>query len=217
MRWLRWGIVAVVGVFGLLIAAYSVLPVPWTPYQLSETRRLGGIEKEWVHLEYVSPYMARSAVAAEDANFCTHWGFDMDALRAAVADGARRGGSTISQQVVKNVFLWQGRSWIRKTLEALLTPVVELAWSKNRLLEIYLNVIEFDDGIFGVQAASRHYFDLDAADLDARQAARLAAILPNPKQRSATQPSASVRNRAARIADGAATIKRDGRAACFSE
>lgn len=216
-RWVRRGVLAVLVALGLLIGAYAVLPVPWTPYQIAETRRLGGIDKEWVSLQYVSPFMARSAVAAEDANYCTHWGFDMDALRAAVAEGARRGGSTIPQQVVKNVFLWQGRSWPRKALETLMTPVIELVWSKHRILEIYLNVIEFDEGVFGVQAASRHYFDVDAADLDRVQAARLAAILPNPKQRSASNPSASVRRRAAQIVDGAATIRRDGRAACFSE
>lgn len=216
-RWVRRGALAVLVLLALLIGAYVVLPVPWTPYQIAEARRLGGIEREWVSFEYISPHMARSAVAAEDANYCTHWGFDMAALRDAVAGGARRGGSTISQQTVKNVFLWQGRNWVRKAAEAILTPVIELAWSKQRILEIYLNVIEFDDGIFGIQAASRHYFDLDAADLNAVQAARLAAILPNPRERSASNPTPFLRRRAAQILDGAATIRRDGRAACFTD
>ncbi|MBE3638027.1 monofunctional biosynthetic peptidoglycan transglycosylase [Mangrovicoccus algicola] len=214
-RWVMRGVLGLVAAFALILAAYAVLPVPVTPYQISESRRLGGIEKEWVPVQYISPVMLRSVVAAEDANYCEHWGFDIAALRSAIAGGARRGGSTISQQTVKNVFLWQGRSWPRKALEAVVTPGAELVWSKRRLLEIYLNVIEFGDGIFGIQAASRHYFGLDAADLSAIQAARLAAILPDPKGRSAADPSPFVRRRAAQIRDGAETIRRDGRANCF--
>ncbi|WP_138467560.1 monofunctional biosynthetic peptidoglycan transglycosylase [Poseidonocella sp. HB161398] len=216
-RWLVRGILVILGLLALLIASFSVLPVPVTPYQLSESRRLGGIEQEWVPVQYISPVMLRSVVAAEDANYCEHWGFDIAALRTAIAGGAQRGGSTISQQTVKNVFLWQGRSWPRKALEALLTPVIELTWSKRRILEVYLNVIEFGEGIFGIQAASQHYFGLDAADLGPVQAARLSAILPDPKSRSADQPSSFVRRRAAQIRDGAATIQRDGRASCFEE
>ncbi len=129
--------------------------------------------------------MARSVVAAEDANFCLHWGFDMAAIRKAIDEGGNRGASTISQQVVKNVFLWHGRSWLRKAMEAAITPVVELVWSKRRILEVYLNVAEFDTGVFGVQAAAQHYFGVSAADLSAVQAARLAAVLPDPKGRDA--------------------------------
>ena len=121
-----------------------------------------------------NPVMARSLVAAEDANFCQHWGFDMAAIRDAIDGGGTRGASTLSQQTVKNVFLWHGRSWPRKALEAALTPVVELLWSKRRIVEVYLNVAEFDEGVFGVEAASRHYFGVSAADLSAVQAARLA-------------------------------------------
>ncbi|WP_172331322.1 monofunctional biosynthetic peptidoglycan transglycosylase [Mangrovicoccus sp. HB161399] len=216
-RWLVRGLLGLLAAVALMIGAYAVLPVPITPYQVSEARRLGGIEKEWVPVQYISPVMLRSVVAAEDANYCEHWGFDIAALRTAIAGGAQRGGSTISQQTVKNVFLWQGRSWPRKALEALLTPAAELVWSKRRLLEIYLNVIEFGDGIFGIQAASHHYFGLDAADLNAVQAARLAAILPDPKDRSADAPSSFVRRRAAQIVDGAETIRRDGRAGCFEK
>ncbi|MEM9344783.1 MAG: transglycosylase domain-containing protein, partial [Pseudomonadota bacterium] len=118
-------------------------------------------------------------------------------------------------QVVKNVYLWQGRSWLRKALEAVLTPAVELVWTKRRIVEVYLNVAEFDEGVFGVEAAARHYFGVSAADLSATQAARLAAILPDPKGRSASQPSQFVRKRSAQIVDGAATIRADGRAKCF--
>ncbi len=163
----------------------------------------------------VAPVMARAAVAAEDANFCLHWGLDISAIRAAMADGGRRGASTISQQTVKNVYLWQGRSWTRKSIEALVTPLVEAIWSKRRILEVYLNVAEFDDGVFGVEAAAAQYFGVGAAELTPVQAARLAAILPDPKGRSAARPSEFVRRRATSILDGAATIRRDGRADCF--
>jgi monofunctional biosynthetic peptidoglycan transglycosylase len=156
-------------------------------------------------------------VAAEDANFCLHWGFDMGAIRTAIAEGSGRGASTLSQQVVKNVWLWHGRNWGRKALEAMITPVMETAWPKRRVLEVYLNVAEFDEGVFGVEAAARHYFGLSAADLSPAQAARLAAVLPDPKGRSASRPTDALRRRAARIMDGAATIARDGRAACFED
>ncbi|MFV2051454.1 monofunctional biosynthetic peptidoglycan transglycosylase [Aliiroseovarius sp. YM-037] len=215
LKWLLRGGLAVVVSGFVLVALYSVINPPTTPYILSESRRLGGVEREWVAIEDISPYMARSVVAAEDANFCLHWGFDMSAIRDAFAAGARRGGSTISQQTVKNAYLWQGRSWTRKAMEAVLTPMVEAVWSKRRIVEVYLNVAEFGEGVFGVDAAARHYFKVGAADLTATQAARLAAILPNPKGRSASRPSPSTRNRAASIRDGAATIRADGRSACF--
>jgi monofunctional biosynthetic peptidoglycan transglycosylase len=139
----------------------------------------------------------------------------MAAIRDAIDRGGTRGASTISQQVVKNVDLWHGRNWLRKALEAGLTPAVELVWSKRRILEVYLNVAEFDRGVFGVEAAARHYFGVSAADLTPTQAARLAAILPDPKGRSASEPSQFVRRRAQSILSGAETIRGDGRAGCF--
>ncbi len=217
LRWLRRLVLATIGVMLTWISAYAFLDPPTTPYMLSEKARLGEIDHEWVPLSELSPHVAPAIVAAEDANFCTHWGFDMAAIRAAIADGGRRGGSTISQQMVKNVFLWQGRSWPRKALEALITPVVELIWTKQRILEVYLNVIEFDKGVFGIEAAARHYFDTGPESLTMRQAALLAAVLPNPKQRSASRPGKAMQERARRIADGAATIRADGRAACFQD
>jgi monofunctional biosynthetic peptidoglycan transglycosylase len=219
-RILRWtGRVAagIAGLFALLILLFSFLPPPINFYQLGERLRLGGIEKDWVAMEDIAPVMARSAVAAEDANFCLHWGFDMAAIREAVAQGSNRGASTISQQVVKNVFLWHGRSWLRKAMEGVLTPVVETVWSKRRILEVYLNVAEFGEGVFGVQAAARHHFGVDARDLTATQAARLAAVLPDPKRRSASRPSDFVRSRTRAIMSGAETIAADGRAGCFQE
>ena len=142
-------------------------------------------------------------------------GFDMAAIRAAIEAGGARGASTISQQTVKNVVLWQGRSWPRKALEAALTPYGELVWPKRRILELYLNVAEMGEGVFGAEAAARHWFDVPASELTAEQAALLAAILPSPKRRSASEPGARVRRRAEAIADGAALIARDGRADCF--
>jgi monofunctional biosynthetic peptidoglycan transglycosylase len=217
-RILRWtGRIAggLAAVFAVLILLFSFLPPPINLYQLGESARLGGILKDWVAMEEIAPVMARSAVAAEDANFCLHWGFDMAEIRRAVAQGGTRGASTLSQQVVKNVFLWHGRSWGRKALEAMITPVLELVWTKRRILVVYLNVAEFGEGVFGVEAAAQHHFGVSAADLTAAQAARLAAVLPDPKGRDAGKPSRSVRNRAASVADGAETIRVAGRAGCF--
>lgn len=214
-RWAVRGVVAVMSVLALAIALFALVDPPVTPYMMSERSRLGGIEHEWVSMDEIAPAMARSAVAAEDANFCLHWGLDLAAIRAAMDAGGTRGASTISQQVVKNVYLWHGRSWLRKALEAGMTPLVEAVWTKRRILEVYLNVAEFDEGVFGVEAAARHYFGVSAADLTDRQAALLAAVLPDPKGRSAARPSDFVSRRATQIADGAATIAADGRAACF--
>ncbi|GLT08737.1 monofunctional biosynthetic peptidoglycan transglycosylase [Sulfitobacter porphyrae] len=198
-----------------LVVLGAVINPPTTAYMFSESRRLGGVKQTWVSLDRMAPVMARSAVAAEDANFCQHWGFDMIAIRKAIAAGSNRGASTISQQTVKNVYLWHGRTWLRKAMEALITPVMEAVWSKRRIVEVYLNIAEFDEGVFGVEAAAQHYFGVPASDLSANQAARLAAILPAPKKRSAAKPSDYVLKRARQVRDGAATIRNDGRAACF--
>lgn len=214
-RWLWRSALAFAVFVALMIGLYAVVNPPVTPYMVAERLREGPVRHDWVPMERIAPVMARSVVAAEDANFCLHWGFDMDAIRDAIEAGGQRGASTIPQQTVKNVYLWHGRSWFRKATEAGLTPLVELVWSKQRILEVYLNVAEFDRGVFGVEAAARHHFGVSAANLTPTQAARLAAVLPDPKGRSATEPSRFVRSRAASIADGAATIAADGRAACF--
>lgn len=205
----------IAAVYAALILLFAVVPPPTNVYQMQERLRLGPLERDWVAWDEIAPVMARSVVAAEDANFCVHWGFDMAAIRAALDAGANRGASTISQQVVKNVFLWHGRSWLRKAMEGALTPAVELVWTKRRILHVYLNVAEFGPGVFGVQAAAQHHFGVDARDLTARQAARLAAILPDPKGRNPVRPGSFTQRRAAQIAEGAATIAADGRAACF--
>lgn len=215
LRWIGRGLAGIAAFYMLLILLFSFLPPPINLYQISESWRLGGISKDWVSWDDIAPVMGRSAVAAEDANFCLHWGFDVAAIRKAVDEGGARGASTISQQVVKNVFLWQGRSYVRKAMEALMTPIVELVWSKQRILEVYLNVAEFGDGVFGVQAAAQKNFGVDAKDLSALQAARLAAVLPNPKEYSADNPGSFVRKRTRSIMSGAETIAADGRANCF--
>ncbi len=197
------------------VGVYAILPPPTTPYILSEGLKNGSIRRTWVSVDDMAPVLLRSVVAAEDANFCLHWGFDMRQLRAAIADGGNRGASTLTQQTVKNVWLWHGRSWPRKALEATFTPIAELFWSKRRILEIYLNMAEFDTGVFGAEAAAQHHFGRRAADLTAIQAALLAAVLPNPKERQAVNPSSATQRRASAIADGAATIRRDGRSDCF--
>ena len=211
---LRAASVAFLVLVGLVLLLRWVDP-PTTHTIWSEQRRLGAVSREWVPLEAIAPGALRAVVAAEDANFCHHWGFDMAAIRAALEAGATRGASTISQQTVKNVFLWQGRSWTRKALETLLTPMVEVLWSKRRILEVYMNVAEFDEGVFGIAAASEHYFGLRPDALGAAQGARLAVLLPNPKGRDPAHLSPVLDSRARGVADGAATIAADGRAACF--
>ncbi|MBS9715342.1 monofunctional biosynthetic peptidoglycan transglycosylase [Pseudohalocynthiibacter aestuariivivens] len=215
---LKWGsraMLAMVGIAFLMVVLYALVNPPTTYFMWSEGRRLDSVKQEWVSYEDIPSHVVRSVVAAEDANFCQHWGFDMRAIRAALAEGSRRGASTISQQTVKNAYLWHGRSWLRKAMEAMLTPMVEAVWSKQRILEVYLNIAEFGEGVFGVEAAAQHYFRVGAKDLTTVQAARLAAVLPSPKTRSASNPSSSTRRRAAAIMDGAATIRADGRSACF--
>ena len=217
LRWITRAFFSLALAIVLTVGIYSIIPPPTTPYILSEAYRLDGVQRRWVPFDDIAPAAARSVVAAEDANFCLHWGFDMSQLRAAIAEGGDRGASTLTQQTVKNVWLWQGRSWLRKALEGLMTPVVEALWSKQRIVEVYLNVAEFDTGVFGIEAAARHHFGVSAADLSAEQAALLAAVLPNPKGRQAVNPSTSSKRRARAIADGAATIAADGRAKCFED
>lgn len=199
-----------------LTLAYRWVNPPITWLMLSERLRLGVTEREWVPLSTMSAYLPLSAVAAEDANFCLHWGLDVEGIRAAMADSQRlRGGSTISQQVAKNVFLWPARSWLRKGLEAGFTVLIEALWSKRRILEVYLNVAEFDEGVFGVEAAAQRYWGTSAADLGPQRSARLMAVLPDPKRRSPAAGTRFIGRRGAAIQSGAGTIRADGRAACF--
>jgi len=219
LRWLwrrvRWVVYGPILLVLLLVLAFRWINPPITHTMWVERARLGSIERNWVAIEDIDPDLPRAVVAAEDANYCLHWGFDVDAIKAALDAGANRGASTISQQVVKNVFLWQGRSWTRKALEAVLTPLVELAWPKQRILEVYLNVAEFDEGVFGVDAGALSQLGKGPSNLSVAEAGRLAVVLPNPKARDARNLSATQRRRAASVADGAETIRADGRSACF--
>lgn len=221
-RLLRWPVR--IAVYAALLATawvgvYRFIDPPGGIYMASEAWRLGGIQREWRDLDEISPQMARAAMAAEDARFCDHSGFDFEAIQAAMRanqEGRRlRGGSTISQQVAKNVFLWHSRSWVRKGLEVGFTVLIELLWPKARILEVYLNVVELAPGVFGAEAGAQHHFGRPAAALSLRQASRLAAILPAPKSRSASRPSNFVVRRGNSIAAGAETLRREGRDACI--
>ena len=161
------------------------------------------VDYRWVNWKKISPHMPLAAVAAEDQKFPEHFGFDFDAMADAfeqMEEGGRlRGGSTISQQVAKNLFLWKGQSYFRKGIEAGFTALIETLWPKQRILEVYLNIAEFGDGVYGVEAAARRYFGKPAAKLTQREAARLAAVLPNPIRYKAAAPSAYGQQRTARI------------------
>ena len=216
-RVLLWSLLAAALAFLAWGLIYRWVNPPITFYMMQERARLGQIQYQWVDIEEVAPMVRRAVVAAEDANFCTHWGIDSAAVRQALREGAMRGGSTISQQTVKNAFLWPGRNWLRKAVEALLTPYIEMVWSKRRLLEIYLNIAEFDTGVFGIEAAAWHHFGVAAKDLSRVQAGRLAVVLPDPKGRSAIRPSKETKKRAASVIAGADLIRKDGRAGCFED
>lgn len=210
MFWLRYLVLRSMLVMAGSVAIYGVINPPYTWTMAGAARKHPLAPREWTRLEDIAPVMRRAVIAAEDANFCVHWGFDMAEIRKVVASGSSRGASTITQQTAKNAFLWQTRSWPRKVTETLLTPVVEALWSKARILEVYLNLAEFGPGIFGIHAAARDHFGTTPERLTPVQAARLAAVLPNPHMRS---PDAASR-RSRSILDGAQTIARDGRAAC---
>lgn len=201
----------------LLAIAASVLPVlalrwldpPTTAFMLArrwEALRAGDeafrLDYRWVDAAAISPQLPIALVAAEDQKFPQHDGFDVDAIRDALDErerGGSRGASTISQQVAKNLFLWSGRSWLRKGLEAYYTVLIETLWPKSRIVEVYANVAEFGDGVYGVEAAAQRYFRKPAARLDAAESARLAAVLPNPKQLRVEAPSPYVLRRQAWI------------------
>jgi monofunctional biosynthetic peptidoglycan transglycosylase len=161
------------------------------------------LQKDWVPIEEISTFMQRAVIASEDQHFISHWGFDLEAIEKAYNSNKKskriKGGSTITQQTAKNVFLWPARSYIRKALEAYFTILIELFWSKERILEVYLNSIEMGDGVYGIEAASQHYFNKPAKDLSKRESAAIAAILPNPRKWSASKPNAYIQKRQFRI------------------
>lgn len=184
---------------------YGFLPVPVTPLMIIRPfeNLLNGrsvtFEKEWVALDKMNPRLVQAMLAAEDWRFFEHNGFDWEAIAKAVKHNEHsrkiRGASTISQQVAKNVFLWPQRSWIRKGLEAYFTALIELFWSKRRIMEVYLNVVELGDGVYGVEAASKKFFKKPAAHMVSAEAALVAAVLPNPRRFLIARPSSYVRFR----------------------
>lgn len=161
------------------------------------------LEKRWVPIEKISPYMVRAVIASEDGSFTKHYGFDVTAIQKAYEFNSKgksvKGGSTITQQVAKNVFLWPDRSWVRKGLEAYFTILIEIFWSKERIMEVYLNVIEMGDGIYGAEKAARIYFKKSAEEISKREAALIAAVLPNPRRWSPAKPNAYILKRQYRI------------------
>jgi monofunctional glycosyltransferase len=200
-RIILWFLVVTVG----WVFVYKFIPIPVTVTMISNAVKNIGSEEsflwkyDWTPIEAVSPHLQMAVVAAEDQKFPEHFGFDFDAMEKALENNERggrvKGGSTISQQTAKNAFLWQGRTYIRKGLEAYFTALIELIWGKKRILEVYVNIAEMGPGIYGAQAAAKHYFNKDAAQLSAREAALLAAILPSPKTYSVKNPGPYVRRR----------------------
>ena len=176
------------------VGIYAVVPPPVTATMILDNN---GITKDWTSFSEISPNMARAVIAAEDGKFCSHNGFDTEAIQKAIernAQGGRlRGGSTISQQVAKNAFLWQGGGFFRKGLEAYFTFLIETIWSKKRIMEVYLNIAETGIGTYGVQAGAQRYFNKDAKDLTGIEAARIAAALPSPKTRAVNGASGFTR------------------------
>ncbi len=185
------------------LAALRVIPPPVTPLMLIRVFQGEGIAKSWMPLSRISPHLRAAVIAAEDNLFCTHAGFDLESLQDAVDDwseGKRtRGASTISMQTAKNVFLWPGRDIVRKGAEAYVTAWMELLWPKSRIAEVYLNVAEWGPGLYGAEAAARHYFKKPAARLSRREAALLAAVLPNPLAWNPAKPTSYIANRASTL------------------
>jgi monofunctional biosynthetic peptidoglycan transglycosylase len=204
----------------LIVAIYRFVPPPVTITMLANAGEGRGITKDWMALNRMDRSMPRAAIAAEDGNFCTHHGFDFNAIQKALqnnmeGDRRIRGGSTISQQTAKNVFLWQNGGYARKALEAWFTVLIELIWSKHRIMEVYLNVAETGIGTYGANAGAMRYFHHDASHLSAAESARIAAILPLPKQRGAIAPTGFTRRYGDRITRRIGIVGRGGYDACL--
>ena len=202
----------------LFVILYKFVPVPVTATMLMDEN---GITKDWEPLSDIDRTLVRAAIAAEDGKFCTHNGFDQEAIENAIRrnrEGGRiRGGSTISQQTAKNVFLWQGGGYFRKGLEAWFTFLIENIWGKRRIMEVYLNVAETGIGTYGAEAGAQRYFDKSAANLSAMESARMAAALPLPKERSVRNPGGWLRGYGNTIAARIGVVGRDELDACVYE
>lgn len=214
-----WGFIVTVAIPVGLTLIYRFVPPPFTILMVQRVIEGKGWDYRWRPIERISPALVHAAIAAEDARFCTHDGFDFEAMEKAWKSNQRpgrriKGGSTISQQTAKNVFLWPARSYVRKGLEAYYTVLIETIWGKRRIMEVYLNVAEMGAGTYGAEAAARRYFGVPADQLTRAQAARLVAILPNPLKYKAVQPGKYVAKRSRRIGAGAGAVRNDGLAAC---
>jgi monofunctional glycosyltransferase len=202
-RWQRW----VLGIAGAMVAwplvmtlVYGVVPVPISNLMILRLFTGNGIHKTWVSLDHISPYLEKAVVSSEDQRFCIHHGVDWVEFRHATGKGApHRGASTISMQTAKNMFLWDGRSYIRKGLEMPLAYYMDAIWTKRRMMEVYLNIVEWAPGVYGAEAASQYHFKKSASKLTRREAALLAAVLPNPIKRNAGKPAGLVKIMANRI------------------
>jgi monofunctional biosynthetic peptidoglycan transglycosylase len=201
----------------LVTACYRVVPPPATFLMLQRAGE-SGVRKDWRPLERIDADLVHAVVAAEDSRFCSHRGFDVEAIKKAMEANERsskvRGGSTISQQTAKNVFLWPQRSWVRKGAEAGFTVLIETLWGKRRIMEVYLNVVEWAPGVYGAEAAAQKWFGKSADSLTRTEAARLAAILPAPRRYKAAQPGPYVRQRAGRIARAIQVVRDAGLSGC---
>ena len=208
----RWIWKAMLWFFGLSILSVIIfkwIPIPFTPLMITriiEFKLDGDVaiySHDWVPLEEISPNLQKAVIASEDGNFLKHSGFDFNAMQKAFKNNSKgkrlKGGSTISQQTAKNVFLWQGRSYIRKGLEAYFTVLIELIWGKERIMEVYLNSIEMGNGVYGAESASQHWYRTNASNLTKAQAAGIGAILPNPRKYKATNSSSYIERRKSKI------------------
>ena len=213
----------VIGVVPLAqVIIYRVVPAPITILMIERMFEGKGLRHDWRPITQISPHLVESVIAAEDSGFCDHHGFDFEAMQKAFAANEKRpnrirGGSTISQQTAKNVFLWPGRDYVRKGLEAGYTVLIETFWGKRRIMEMYLNAVEWGPGVYGAEAASQAYFHVPANRLTTDQASRLAAILPSPLKWKAVRPGRYVARRSARIGARAALVREDDLAACVVE
>jgi monofunctional biosynthetic peptidoglycan transglycosylase len=202
------------------VVLYRFVPPPMTILMIERLFEGRGFDHRWVPLSQMSPALPRAAIAAEDARYCQHHGFDFTAIEKAIRHDERRparlrGGSTISQQTAKNVFLWPDRSWVRKGFEAYFTVLIEAFWGKPRIMEVYLNTVEMGPGVYGVEAAAQRYFHVGARNVTPVQAARLIAILPSPLKWQVADPGAYVRRRTGKIGRGAGAVEREGSADCI--
>lgn len=219
------GLLVVVLVFGLVgpvatVALYRFAPPPLTFLMVERIFQGRGFDRRWVPLSQISPRLVGAVIASEDSGFCQHHGFDMAAIEKAWRHNAEdpgtlRGGSTISQQTAKNVFLWPSRDYVRKGLEAYFTVLIETIWGKPRIMEVYLNSIEWGPGVYGAEAAAQRNFGVGARDLTPAQAARLAVIVPKPLEWKADRPGRYVRRRSGTIQARAGVVRRAGLADCI--